>query len=216
MATNGQSEVIVLGASGGLGSCIAAYLNQAGYRVVGASSREVDLRDETSVETYFKKFAPFGLVNAAGVFGDNPLRKMPLAQWDYVLSVNLRGAFLAIREFLKACHGPGSIVQLGSVVTHRTPYGAGNYTASKAGLLGLIKTAALEGSKRKIRANLISVGYAEAGLFKSLDEALQTRIVEQIPLGLIPAREVAGAAAFCLATEHLTGSEIVLDSGWSI
>jgi NAD(P)-dependent dehydrogenase (short-subunit alcohol dehydrogenase family) len=178
---------LVTGASQGIGRSIASTMAEAGWVVVLASRnrsgleetaarigeagkqayvRLVDVADESSVDELARQLAkdgllPHALINNSGVAGPSqPLWEIAPAQWEETFAVNVRGVYLACRAFLPAMieRGTGSIVNIGSVtgknpLAHRTPY-----AASKAALIGLTRTLAVDVGPHGVRVNLVSPG----------------------------------------------------------
>ena len=158
------------------------------------------------------------LVNNAGTTRDNLLALMSEEEWDQVLSTNLKSVFL----MTKACVRPmvkqrsGVIINVGSVIGITGNAGQANYAASKAGIIGLTKSAAKELAKRNIRVNAIAPGFIKTRMTEQLSLEIQQKIIEQIPLGRYgEADEVASVAVF-LASEgarYITGQVIIVDGG---
>ncbi len=158
------------------------------------------------------------LVNNAGINRDALLVRLKEEDWDAVLNVNLKGAFLcsqaAAKHMIK--ERSGSIINISSVIGIAGNAGQANYSASKAGLIGLTKTMAKELAVRGIRVNAVAPGFIETDMTAALPESARSKILPAIPLGRFgDAKEVAGAALF-LASEmssYITGQVIVVDGG---
>lgn len=164
----------------------------------------VDVSDETAVDGMVadvkKQFGRIDvLVNNAGITKDGLLARMSVADWDQVMDVNLKGAFLfsraAARLMMKQrC---GSIVNIASVVALMGNPGQANYTASKAGLIALTKSSAKELGRRHIRVNAIAPGFIETDMTDSLADGLKDRMRDMIALGSFgKAEDVAAAVSF--------------------
>jgi 3-oxoacyl-[acyl-carrier protein] reductase len=158
------------------------------------------------------------LVNNAGVTRDNLLIRLSEAEWDEVMSANLRGAFVATQAVLKGMmkRRAGRIINITSVVGITGNKGQANYAASKAGLIGFTKSVAKEYAGRGILANCIAPGYIVTDMTAALPEAAQAALLEAIPLGRLgsPA-DIAGAVLF-LASDlgaYVTGQVLVVDGG---
>jgi len=183
-------------------------------------SREADTRAAVAaVET---TLGPVDiLVNNAGITRDGLLLVMDEADWDAVLAVNLKGAFLMSKAVLRGMikRRRGSIVSISSVVGRRGNAGQANYSAAKAGLIGLTKSLAREVASRNVRVNAVAPGYIETDMTAALDEAARSAIIGQIPLGRIGTPEgVADAVAFLAgdSASFITGAVLAVDGGLGI
>ncbi|MFH1834158.1 MAG: 3-oxoacyl-[acyl-carrier-protein] reductase [bacterium] len=161
------------------------------------------------------------LVNNAGITRDGLLLVMDESDWDAVLAVNLKGAFLMSKAVLRGMikRRRGSIVSISSVVGRRGNAGQANYSAAKAGLIGLTKSLAREVASRNVRVNAVAPGYIETDMTAALDEAARNAIVSQIPLGRIGSPEgVAEAVAFLAgdSASFITGAVLAVDGGLGI
>ena len=156
------------------------------------------------------------LVNNAGINRDHTVAKMTDAEWYAVIAVNLDGAFFNSRSAIPLLRDGGRIISISSVVALTGNFGVGNYAASKAGLLGLTKTLALELASRNITANAVCPGFINTDIIRSMPEDVLTRISETIPLKR--RREVEGVVAciLFLASEpagYVTGQSLGVNSG---
>lgn len=158
------------------------------------------------------------LVNNAGITRDNLLVRMKEEDWDDVIRVNLKGAFNCTQAAAKYMmkQRSGAIVNISSVVGVVGNAGQANYSASKAGLIGLTKSAARELASRGIRVNAVAPGFIETEMTRELPEDYQARLKEMIPMGLFgqPA-DVAKVVAFLASDEarYVTGEVIKIDGG---
>jgi 3-oxoacyl-[acyl-carrier protein] reductase len=161
------------------------------------------------------------LVNNAGITRDGLALTMSEEDWDAVLAVNLKGAFLmskaVLRGMIKRRHG--SIVSISSVVGRRGNAGQINYSSAKAGLIGLTKSLAREVASRNVRVNAVAPGYIETEMTAALDETARNAIMNQIPLGRIGTPDgVADAVAFLAgdSASFITGAVLPVDGGLGI
>ena len=158
------------------------------------------------------------LVNNAGIRRDALLIRMSEEQWDTVLAVNLKGAFLCTKVVGRVMmkQRAGAIVNVSSVAGVMGNAGQANYSASKAGLIGLTKTTARELAGRGVRANAVAPGFIEAGMTVGLPDEVREGFLGQIPLGRAgSAEEVAAVVTFLAspASAYVTGQVINVDGG---
>jgi 3-oxoacyl-[acyl-carrier protein] reductase len=158
------------------------------------------------------------LVNNAGITRDNLIMRMSEEEWDAVIAVNLKGTFnclqAATRPMLK--QRSGAIVNLASVVGVAGNPGQANYSASKAGVIGLTKTAAKELASRGIRVNAVAPGFIETDMTRQLPEEYTDKLKEHIPLGIFGTPEnVADVVAFLAGDDaaYVTGEVVKIDGG---
>ena len=202
---------LVTGASRGIGKAIALGLAENGAAVaVNYSSSESSalevaeiirknggkaeifkarVNEEAEVEEMFsaveKKLGPVDiLVNNAGITKDNLLMRMKTEEWDMVIDVNLKGAFLCTRRALKGMmkNRYGKIINISSVVGFSGNAGQFNYSATKAGVIGMTKSAALECASRGIRVNAVAPGFIETDMTASISDDMKAAYMEKIPL----------------------------------
>lgn len=158
------------------------------------------------------------LVNNAGITRDGLMIRMSDDDWDRVLSVNLKGAFVctraAARAMMKARYG--KIVNIASVVGLMGNAGQANYSASKAGLIGLTKSVAKEFGGRGVRVNAVAPGFIATEMTHQLTEDIRDAYLKAIPLGYLGNPEdVARAVRFLVsnASDYISGQVIVVDGG---
>ncbi|NLE10219.1 MAG: 3-oxoacyl-[acyl-carrier-protein] reductase [Actinobacteria bacterium] len=161
------------------------------------------------------------LVNNAGITRDGLAVLMSEDDWDAVLTVNLKGAFLMSKAVLRGMikRRQGSIVNISSVVARRGNAGQVNYSSAKAGLIGLTKSLAREVASRNVRVNAVAPGYIETEMTAALDEKTRSALVDQIPLGRIGTpKAVADAVAFLAgeSASFVTGTVLAVDGGLGI
>ncbi|XP_062342664.1 estradiol 17-beta-dehydrogenase 8 [Osmerus eperlanus] len=186
---------------------------------VDVSSKESVEKLVTSIQgRYFQP--PSVCVNAAGITQDDFLLKMEEADFDKVVRVNLKGSFLftqAVSKALVACGAPkGSIITVGSIVGKVGNIGQANYSASKAGVEGLTRTAAKELSRFGIRCNCVLPGFISTPMTDKVPEKVISKITSMVPLGRMgdPA-EVADVCAFLASDDsrYITGVSIEVTGG---
>jgi NAD(P)-dependent dehydrogenase (short-subunit alcohol dehydrogenase family) len=241
---------IVTGASSGIGVGIAKLFAEEGAAVVCVARRKAegeavarsiserggkaafiaaDVAEQPQVEAMVQQtLDAFGridvLVNNAGVNFVKPFEQLTAADWDRVMSVDLRGTFLCIRAcistFLK--QGFGSVVNVGTVHTLACLPGAAPYDAAKWGMVGLTKSLAVEYASRGIRFNCLSPGLIDTQIWNDIQagaediEACHAHWRANIPMGRVGTiREIASAAAFLASDDasYVTGANLLADGG---
>jgi 3-oxoacyl-[acyl-carrier protein] reductase len=159
------------------------------------------------------------LVNNAGIVRDTLILRMKEEDWDAVIDTNLKGAWnfskAALRVMLRQEEG-GSILNITSISGVIGMAGQSNYSASKAGMIGLTKSLAREVASRKVTVNALALGMVATDMASALDESYQAKVLEQIPLGRFgETGEVARIACFLLSNDarYITGQVIQVDGG---
>ena len=158
------------------------------------------------------------LINNAGITRDALLLRMKKSDWDEVIRVNLTGAFNCLQAAAKKMvkQRSGAIVNVSSIVGVIGNAGQANYTAAKAGLIGLTKTVARELASRNIRVNAVAPGFISTEMTDSLAENLKEKIVERIPMGRFGTSEEVARVISWLASErsaYITGQVVLIDGG---
>ncbi len=158
------------------------------------------------------------IVNNAGITRDNLILRMSEADWDAVLSVNLKGAFNVIKSAARTLmkQRRGAIINMASVAGVIGNPGQANYSASKAGLIGLTKTVAKELASRNIRCNAIAPGFIRTPMTDKLPENIRQEYKDSIPLGRFgEVEDIADLAVFLASDEakYITGQVINVDGG---
>jgi 3-oxoacyl-[acyl-carrier protein] reductase len=198
-------------------------LRAKGVRVLALQS---DVRDFASsqkvVDDVVKEFQRVDiLVNNAGITRDNLLIRMTEEEWDLVLDTNLKGTFNYCRAVSKQMMGQrdGKIINISSVVGLIGNAGQVNYSASKAGVLGITKTLAKELASRNIQVNAIAPGFVETGMTKKLSPKQREALLTMIPMKrTAQPEEIAGVAVFLAspAARYITGQVLCVDGGLAI
>lgn len=241
----GGSVALVTGASRGIGATIACRLAEAGTKV-GVnylSNREAaagvvqtitaaggdallvegDVTQEKDASAAVKQVVGHWgridiLVNNAGINRDRLLLRMSSEDWDQVMEVDLRGAFLCTRYVMSHLvkQRSGRILNISSVVGISGNPGQANYAAAKAGLIGFTKAVAREVASRNVTVNALAPGYVTAGMVEQLSEDTRQKILSRIPMGRFgSAGDVAEAVVF-LCSEgagYITGQVLTIDGG---
>jgi 3-oxoacyl-[acyl-carrier protein] reductase len=158
------------------------------------------------------------LVNNAGITRDGMMARMKESDWDDVININLKGPFLCTQiaaRIMAKQHG-GRIINMASIVGAIGNVGQANYVASKAGLIGLTKTAAKEYAARNVTVNAVAPGFIETDMTAALPEKVKTAMLASIPLGRAgQAEDVAAVVAFLAsdAAAYLTGQVLHVSGG---
>ena len=236
---------LVTGSSRGIGAVIARRLAQAGARValnynasidaalevqesiVAAGGNAMltagDVSDESQAEQIIKAvIAEFGridiLINNAGIHRDRLLLRMKASDFDEVLQVNLRGAFLCTRFVMPHLirQHYGRVINISSVVGLTGNPGQANYAAAKAGLIGFTKAVAREVASRNVTVNAVAPGYIATGMVEGLTEEQRNQILERIPMGRFGTSEDVAETILFLSSQgagYLTGQVLTVDGG---
>jgi NAD(P)-dependent dehydrogenase (short-subunit alcohol dehydrogenase family) len=158
------------------------------------------------------------LVNNAGIVRDKSFVKMTHDMWEDVLSVNLNGTFYCTKAFIEGMleRKYGRIINISSVIGRMGNFGQANYTASKAGMIGLTKALAKEFAGKGVTVNAIAPGFIETDMVKGVPDEVLDKIVAKIPLGRLGrASEVAGTVAYLASQDgdYITGQVIDINGG---
>jgi len=236
---------LVTGASRGIGRAVAQELASRGWTIAvnyarneeaaaevvekikagGASALAIqaDVGDGDAVDRLFEtvrnELGPIAvLVNNAGITRDNLILRMTTDAWDEVLATDLRSVFLcsraALKDMVKA--RSGRIVSIASVAGISGNPGQANYSAAKAGIIGITKSLAKEVGSRSITVNAVAPGWIETDLTNALGQHVKTRALEAISLRRLGRpEEVASAVGYLASDEagYITGQTIVVDGG---
>jgi 3-oxoacyl-[acyl-carrier protein] reductase len=236
---------IVTGAGRGIGKVIAMNLAKNGANIVIndiPSSEDADItarqiNEEGGIATVYKcdvrrledveklvkytvdKFSSIDiLINNAGIARDKLILRMKEEDWDDVISVNLKGAFNCIKAVARTMikQRSGSIVNVSSVIGVMGNIGQANYSASKAGLIGLTKSTAKELAARGITCNAIAPGFISSDMTSKLPDNIKEEYLKSIPLGRLGTPDdVANAISFLVSknANYITGQVLHIDGG---
>ena len=240
-----QNKVaLVTGGAQGMGKTISEELVRNGAHVVlgdvnlegaqataeainnnggSASAVKIDVSNPAEVKQVFdsilKDKKPVDiLINNAGITRDGLMIRMKELDWDSVLNINLKGTFLCSQQAAKQMmkQKSGVIVNIASIVGVMGNFGQANYSASKAGVIGLTKTLAREVASRGIRVNAVAPGFIDTEMTRVLDESVRQSLIEQIPLAKLGLPEdVARCVAFLVSdrSSYITGQVINVNGG---
>lgn len=214
-------NIIIVDINGGNAETVAEEIkSRYGVETLGIRA---DISKSDDVKRLFdeavKKFSKIEiLVNNAGITRDNLLIRMKDEEWDAVLNINLKGAFLCSREAVKIMSKIkyGRIINLASVVAFMGNPGQVNYSASKAGLVALTRTVAKEYASRGITVNAVAPGFIQTAMTEQLPEKVKEEMLRMIPLGRFGTTEdVANAIIFLALPEsgYITGQVIHVNGG---
>lgn len=239
-----NKNAFITGAAQGIGRSIALKMAKEGANIAvadtniekaGSTAQEINALGVKSVaikldvsrqnevadafEAFMKEFGRLDfLVNNAGITRDALVLRMKEEDWDRTLDINLKGAFLCSREAIKlmAKQRYGRIVSISSVVAFTGNPGQLNYSASKAGIVGLTKTIAKEYAGRGILANAVAPGFIMTDMTVAIPDRIKEEMKKTIPLGRFGTPEdVAGAVVFLLSNEadYITGQVLHINGG---
>jgi 3-oxoacyl-[acyl-carrier protein] reductase len=239
-----ERVVLITGAADGIGRGIARRFARGGYRLAlldinahkleaarqefGESAMMVicDIRDSAQVESAVDQAVNrFGRLDAAvsnaGVYPNTAVVDMDEDEWDFVLDTNLKGSFLVCRVVARHMlrqGGGGKLVLISSGAGESARLGASHYSASKAGIVMLAKTLALELAENRINVNVVSPGLIDVGSRPAVSQIYKQALIRSIPWGRPGQPEDIGNAVFFLCSdeaEYVTGSVIRVDGGSS-
>ena len=236
-----KKNIIVTGASGGIGNAIIKKLNEAGANILASGTRiekleeirknfegikilKFDISQSDKIEEFIENATNAlggsldGIVNNAGITQDNLSIRMSLDEWQKVINTNLTSTFLmskfAIKKMLK--NKSGKIVNITSVVGHTGNLGQANYTASKAGIVAMSKSLAIEYAKKNINVNCISPGFIKTAMTNKIDEKFKEVIVSKIPSARLgEPDDIANAVLFLSSEEsnYINGETLHVNGG---
>jgi 3-oxoacyl-[acyl-carrier protein] reductase len=236
-----KKNIIVTGASGGIGNAIIKRLNEAGANILASGTRiekleqlkkdfegikilKFDISQNDKIEEFIENATNElggsldGIVNNAGITQDNLAIRMSLEEWQKVININLTSTFLmskfAIKKMLK--NKSGKIVNITSVVGHTGNMGQANYTASKAAIVAMSKSLAVEYAKKNININCISPGFIKTAMTDKIDEKFKEIIVSKIPSARLGAPDdIANAVLFLSSdqSDYINGETLHVNGG---
>ena len=236
-----DKNIIVTGASGGIGYSIVKKLNDSGANILASGTKVEKLEDLKSkfkniktlkfdisqidkIEEFVDKANnEIGgnldcIVNNAGVTQDNLAIRMSLEEWKKVIDINLTSTFLlskfSIKKMLK--NKSGKIINITSIVGHTGNLGQANYTASKAGVVAMSKSLAIEYAKKNINVNCISPGFIKTAMTDKIDEKFKDIIISKIPSARLGEPEdIANAVVFLASnqSDYINGETLHVNGG---
>ena len=236
-----DKNIIITGASGGIGNSIVHKLHDSGANILATGTRVEKLEDLKSKFnnikilkfdiSQHKKIEDFindatnelggsldCTINNAGITKDNLAIRMSLEEWSKVIDINLTSTFLmckySIKKMLK--NKSGKIINITSVVGHTGNAGQANYTASKAGIIAMSKSLAIEYAKKNINVNCISPGFISTAMTDQIDEKYKKAIIAKIPSNRLGKPEdIANAVTFLSSNQadYINGETLHVNGG---
>ena len=236
-----NKNIIVTGASGGIGNSIVKKLYENGANIL-ASGTKIEKLEELKSKFEKVKLLKFDIsqvekieefienatkelggsldciINNAGITKDNLAIRMNLEEWKKVVDINLTSTFLmskfAIKKMLK--NKSGKIINITSVVGHTGNVGQANYTASKAGIIAMSKSLAIEYAKKNVNINCISPGFIKTAMTDKIDDKFKEAIISKIPSGRLGEPEDIANAVLFLASnqsDYINGETLHINGG---
>ena len=236
-----KKNIIVTGASGGIGNSIIKKLNEAGANILATATRiekleelkknyesikilKFDISQTDKTEDFIDNAThELGgsldcIVNNAGITQDNLAIRMSIDEWQKVININLTSSFLmskfAIKKMLK--NKSGKIVNITSVVGHTGNLGQANYTASKAGIVAMSKSLAIEYAKKNININCISPGFIKTAMTDKIEDKFKEAIISKIPSARLgEPDDIANAVIFLCSEQsnYINGETLHVNGG---
>ena len=235
-----NNNIIITGATGGIGNAIIEKFYEHGANILASGTNkeklqkiknkfqnikvlDFDISQKEKVEKFINDATDHlggldCLVNNAGITQDNLAIRMSLTEWENVINLNLTSTFLmskfAIKKMLK--NKQGKIINISSVVGHTGNLGQANYTASKAGMVAMSKSLAIEYGKKNININCVSPGFIKTAMTDKIDEKIKENIISKIPSGRLGLPEdIANAVLFLASSEsnYINGETLHVNGG---
>ena len=235
-----NKKIIITGATGGIGNALVEKFNDLNGNILATGTNEeklnslkkkfpnikilkFDISDHSQIEEFIESASNKLdgldiLVNNAGITKDNLSLRMKDEEWNKVIHINLSSTFLlckfAIKKMLKNKYG--KIVNITSVVGHTGNVGQANYVASKAGIIGMTKSLAIEYAKKNLNLNCVSPGFIQTAMTEKISESIKTTLISRIPMAKLGTGEdVANSTAFLCSdsASYLTGETIHVNGG---
>ena len=235
-----NKNIIITGATGGIGNSIIHRLNDYGANILASGTKDEKLKElkskfenikilkfdisqsnkiEEFIENASKELGGIDcIVNNAGITQDNLSIRMSLEEWKKVIDINLTSTFLmskfAIKKMLK--NKKGKIINITSVVGHTGNVGQANYTASKAGIVAMSKSLAIEYAKKNININCISPGFIKTAMSDKIDDKFKEVIISKIPSARLGEPEDIANAVLFLASDlsnYINGETLHVNGG---
>jgi len=236
-----NKNIIITGASGGIGNSIVQKLYDNGANILASGTKlekleelkkkfqnikilKFDISKNTEIEDFVENASSkLGgsldcIVNNAGITKDNLAIRMNLDEWNKVIEINLTSTFLlskfAIKKMMK--NKSGKIVNITSVVGHTGNLGQANYTASKAGIVAMSKSLAIEYAKKNININCISPGFIKTAMTEKIDEKFKEIIISKIPSARLgDPEDIANAVLFLASkqSDYINGETLHVNGG---
>ena len=236
-----NKKIIVTGASGGIGNSIVEKLYNNGANILATGTRDeklnelkqkfkniktlkFDISDHNKIEEFLNTATEdLGgsldcIVNNAGITKDNLTIRMSMEEWTKVIDINLTSTFLmskfAIKKMLK--NKSGKIINITSVVGHTGNIGQANYTASKAGIVAMSKSLAIEYAKKNINVNCISPGFISTAMTDKIDDKFKESIISKIPANRLGnPDDIANAVLFLASnnSDYINGETLHVNGG---
>ena len=236
-----NKKIIITGATGGIGNSIVKMLSDNGAKILATGTRlekleelkskfkntdilKFDISKGDEIEEFIENATKqLGggldcLINNAGITQDNLAIRMNVDEWKKVININLTSTFLlskfAVKKMLKNKYG--KIINITSVVGHTGNLGQANYTASKAGIVAMSKSLAIEYAKKNININCISPGFIKTEMTDKIDEKFKETIISKIPSSRLGEPEDVANAVLFLASDqsnYINGETIHVNGG---
>ena len=236
-----NKNIIVTGATGGIGNSIIKKLNELGANLLATGTKlekleelkknfeniktlKFDISQSNTIETFIENACKEldgnldCVINNAGITQDNLAIRMNLDEWKKVIDINLTSTFMickfAIKKMLK--NKRGKIINITSVVGHTGNLGQSNYTASKAGIVAMSKSLAIEYAKKNININCISPGFIKTAMTEKIDEKYKESIISKIPCARLgEPDDIANAVLFLASnqSDYINGETLHVNGG---